>query len=85
MTDHRPQLYDDINEGKILLEDLGDKDLKGLVTGTTMDYNPPEPFFTRVSIEIDRRKEKAQKTQDDVNRMFESLKKRKTKVNKEFY
>jgi hypothetical protein len=85
MIDHRPQLMDDINDGKVLLEDLGDKDLKSLVTGTTLDYNPPEPFFTRVGIEIARRAEVAQKTQDDVNRMHEAFKNRKTKVNKDFY
>jgi uncharacterized protein YaaN involved in tellurite resistance len=83
--DHRPQLMDDINDSKVLLEDLGMKELKSLVTGTTLDYNPPEPFFTRVWHELHRRNEKAQKTQDDVNRMHEAFKNRKTKINKDFY
>lgn len=94
MTDHRPQLMDDINDGKVLLKDLTIKELKGLVTGTTLDYNPPEPFFTRVWHELHKKneqaaiiaKQKEQTKRDEAARIAEAYKaKRAIKFKQDFF
>ena len=55
MTDHRPQMYDDLMNGTISLQDLSVESLKAMKTDFTMDYQPEEPFFTEVGEEIKRR------------------------------
>ena len=53
--DHRCQIYDDLMDGALSLQDLSIEMLKDMKTDVTLDYNPLEPFFTEVGEEIKRR------------------------------
>ena len=52
--DHRPQLYDDIKDGRAI-DDLSKDQLKGLMKNFTMDYQPDEPFVTMIRRELECR------------------------------
>lgn len=53
--DHRCQIYDDLKDGTLRLQDLSVEMLTDMKTDVTLDYNPLEPFFTEVGEEIKRR------------------------------
>ena len=62
MTDHRPQLRDDITDGKVNIKDLTTGQLKEMLTELTLDYNPTDVFWTMVDNEVRYRSETKRKT-----------------------
>jgi len=64
MTDHRPQLHDDIKDGRVKLESLKTEQLAELLTNFTLDYNPDFTFWRMVHMVSCLKRMKKQKEFD---------------------
>ena len=81
----RQELHDSILDG-FALENVSTKDLRSLVQDFDIDFQPDfELVWCPVWHELDVREHRKQKTQDDVNKMFDTLKRKKVKIKKDFF